>query len=436
MVKLRRFHTHAAARARFGVRRTVVIASLASTLGMAGGAAAESPPIAKLKVGSTAFWTGTPLAVGDSVAYTIEVAPGGTRLRVAIDVPDRTDELRFLLEGPGDQQVEAATTYSFNVEAFAVDPASGRWTITVHSDMDEATPFRMRAKLEKAPPTGAKSKQLLPNLRAVPPYEFTFVAPVTGPNFMFGDYENQELEVAGERPMSCSLDETTENQSVRCLRFTAGIQNAGDGPLDLRFEPVADAADRAMTQLVYRSDGKSVPREAGTFEFHPTHNHFHYTEIWSFKLLAVKDPGVPVLEDVGRGHKSGFCPGDQAFAEWRQFNQDPIYTHWSNCGMDEMTFLTPNTGQGRMALSTGWGDIYRWYRPGNYVEMTGLPDGRYVLQEYLDVHKWVKETSETDNVGYAYLEIKGDVVTLLERGWGRSPWDPNKVVARDWWAGF
>ncbi len=87
-----------------------------------------------------------------------------------------------------------------------------------------------------------------------------------------------------------------------------------------------------------------------------------------------------------------------------------------------------------MAMSTGWGDIYRWYRPGNYVEFTGLEDGDYVLQEFLDIHGWVLETSERDNVGYAYIRVEGDEIKLLERGYGRHPWDASKVVLSDWWS--
>jgi hypothetical protein len=45
----------------------------------------------------------------------------------------------------------------------------------------------------------------------------------------------------------------------------------------------------------------------------------------------------------------------------------------------------------------------------------------------------VKETNEDDNTGYAFIKIKGEDVKLLERGCGDSPWDPNKVVIRDWW---
>lgn len=35
--------------------------------------------------------------------------------------------------------------------------------------------------------------------------------------------------------------------------------------------------------------------------------------------------------------------------------------------------------------------------------------------------------------GYTYIKVKGDDITVLERGRGKDPWDPNKVIVRDWW---
>jgi hypothetical protein len=36
-----------------------------------------------------------------------------------------------------------------------------------------------------------------------------------------------------------------------------------------------------------------------------------------------------------------------------------------------------------------------------------------------------------DNLGYAYIHVVGDRVTLIERGQGTGPWDPAKVVFTD-----
>ena len=62
------------------------------------------------------------------------------------------------------------------------------------------------------------------------------------------------------------------------------------------------------------------------------------------------------------------------------------------------------------------------------MEFDGQGNGRYVINAVVDEYNNVIESDETDNVSYAYVEIQGDNITILERGWGESPWDPNKQV--------
>ena len=83
---------------------------------------------------------------------------------------------------------------------------------------------------------------------------------------------------------------------------------------------------------------------------------------------------------------------------------------------------------GVIGLSLGWGDVYRWQRPGMYVEFDGQGSGRYVVQSIVDRGQHVREADEGDNASYAYVQIDGDSIQLLERGWGTSPWDPAKTV--------
>ena len=83
-----------------------------------------------------------------------------------------------------------------------------------------------------------------------------------------------------------------------------------------------------------------------------------------------------------------------------------------------------------LGLTRGWGDVYRWQRPGQYVEFGDHGDGRYVVRAIVDKPGEVKETNERDNAGYALIQVTGENVTILERGQGHSPWDPAAVPFR------
>lgn len=392
---------------------------------------AAPPLVGSLKVGDAAFWDGAyvegytplpfqgsdPCAQDQCWEYRLRLDGPGDRLRVAIEVPMRDDRFDFEVIDPSGKQVaRSANMNQYNAEVFVGKPRRGTWTIKVSTDDATDSAFRMRAKLE--PPSRAPRTVRVqpPNLQVLPPYEFGFVAPANPLNAQYPpDDVNPGLEVAGIAPVSCAADETVEDQVIRCLRFSAGPTNAGPGPFHL----ILQSGGQVM-QRVYRSDGSFFEREAGEHEFHTTHGHTHYKDVLTYRLFKVTDRKNGKIEPAGRGVKSGFCPADQNFANWRAFNQAPAYSTPGNCSSS-------------MALSTGWGDVYRWQRPGQYVDFADNPDGLYVVRATADVNGWVQEASKRDNHGYALIRVEGDDVEILERGRGLHPWDPRKSVVREWW---
>lgn len=380
---------------------------------------------------------------GEELRWTVVVGDtDADLLRVDLDQPYRQDAFDLHVVSPDGAIATSpggGTNYSHGV---AVEfPEAGEWTVRLTPDRTAGTIVRLRAGLvARFDPTGdGGERPLLPNLRATPPFEFGLVAPVNPLNSMFlaSDDQNPGVEAAGLRPLSCTPDEVQEASDpsrtsepavlVRCLRFTSGPHNVGDGHLDLRF-PFRSRAlaggDRVeeMTQVVHHADGSMVERPAGTWEYHATHGHYHYVDILHYRLLAVRDAPAGVLEQVGRGRKSGLCPDDQGYGDWSSFGQSPDgAVARAQSGSCLPAF---GTGDHAMGLSAGWGDYYRWQRPGQYVDFSGQPDGLYVVQVTIDPTDNVLEQDESDNTSYALVRVTGDEVELLERGHGESPWDP------------
>jgi hypothetical protein len=74
-----------------------------------------------------------------------------------------------------------------------------------------------------------------------------------------------------------------------------------------------------------------------------------------------------------------------------------------------------------MGHSRGWGDTYPWGLVGQYLDITGLPDGRYRLRVTADGNSADRsdrflDSDETNNSTWADLQITGDTVTVLEYG--------------------
>lgn len=417
-------------RSKLGYLVAPLAAVLLGSLGSAPALAERRPPlVGSLELGESVFWKGAyvegtthipyvmqdPCAADQCWTYRLKLAERGDSLKVGIDVPMRDDRFTLEVQGPdGRRAGRASNDNQYNAEVVVHDPRPGTWRVLVSTTDATDTAFRLRAKLDRARRKPKPRALMLPNLQVIPPFEFGFVAPANPLNGQWPpDDVNPGLEVAGVAPVSCAADEIAEDGAVRCLRFSAGPTNAGRGPFDLVLEPGG-----SVKQRVHRGDGSSYLRPAGEHEYHRTHGHTHYKDVLTYKLFEVTDRKRGKMKQVGRGVKSGFCPADQAFAQWRVFRQAPAYSTGGNCSTS-------------MGLSTGWGDVYRWQRPGQYVEFSGATDGLFVVRATADINRWVLESNERDNHGYALIRVKGDEVKILERARGKHPWDPMRRPARD-----
>lgn len=424
-------------------------------------AAPFAPKSSILKLDEATFWYGGTLngqvsaaqcdaAAGNCAYFPLSIAHGGARLRVGIDTAMRSDTFVVeVLDDAGTVVGSATNSNQFNSEALILQPVGGDYRIRVRPDNVVNASFRMRAKLESSLPgdlpVSTERVPVFPNLRTVPPLEFTFIAPANPLNGLYPpDTVNPPLDVAGIHPLSCTADEMAPPElggggAKKCLRFTSGPINMGPGIYDMRFDMLPDlisgdahlAPEEAlsrivigpMDQAVHYSDGSIEFVPAGTYSFHPVHGHFHDDYVLSFRLYSVSDDDGAGMKQVGIGTKSGFCPADQLWGDWYSFDQG-----YEVPGGDTAAGSCMSPASGVLGLSIGWGDVYRWQRPGMYVEFDGQGDGRYVVQSRVDEKNVILETDETDNVSYSYVEIKGETITLLERGWGESPWDSRKII--------
>jgi hypothetical protein len=350
-------------------------------------------------------------------------SPGAAQLRVAIDTPARNDNFYIEVTGPDGQKVSGRNANAFNRELFIEAPPIGTYVILVRPYSASNTTFQMRAKLEDviSSPQPDAEGFLLPDLRPTAPYEFGFIAPANPLNGLFPpDDINPPLDVAGVHPLSCAADEMAEMGANRCLRFSFGLVNVGTGNFDMRWAG-GSQTEGPMFQCQQRADGPPVSRPAGSFEFHRTHFHTHVKDIFYNELYTVADPATGRMFAAGSGQKLGYSPADQAIADWDKFVAASPGTSGSagNC--------VEGAGS-RLGMSVGWGDVYRWQRPGNFVEFGTNQDGLYVVRLTADPMNNILESNENNNTGYSYIRVTGDRIEVLEYGRGLSPWDPNKQV--------
>jgi hypothetical protein len=184
------------------------------------------------------------------------------------------------------------------------------------------------------------------------------------------------------------------------LVFSATTWNNGDGPLVL----VADEPDRTaekqnVYQRVFLSDGTFYDRLAGTFVWHPSHNHFHFEDYALYTLQRFDAPGGSERTSA----KTSFCIMDTTKVDTRLPGapKKPVYV---TCG---------NVMQG---MSVGWGDTYGSQLAGQSIDLTDLPDGDYKLIIEADPKNRLLEINDSDNTSCVLLRITNLTLNVLDAG--------------------
>jgi hypothetical protein len=415
----------------------MLAATIVAALGTTRSAQASSEPIdlGTLEVGVPLFWEGPVVSGGFAdggyspglgvagsarcvsdaappvtvpcVRYVLHLPTGGTRLRVAIDHPSYVDGFGIELRDPSGGVAEdsgefviglpgAASGYPYSGEVFAA-PREGEWTLTVLAHNVRDSQFRLRALLEgdATEPTG--HVPLMPNLQATPVSEIGFA--------------------------DCYSSEQSNFGAQRCLRFAQGPRNIGEGPVDLVVhelgEPGPDMNGRhtlvgTQWQRIHYADGSVEEVEAGTFEFHFEHWHYHHAFAGDYRLLRA-DPETQTTTELAAAPKQGFCMGDFMLSDWQSFTAQPRRRETSFVGPN---CAIPTPGATQMGLTAGWGDLYTASTEGNYVDFADNPDGLYVITTATNFLNHITESTYEDNHGYSYIRVCGGAtqVDVLERG--------------------
>jgi hypothetical protein len=196
------------------------------------------------------------------------------------------------------------------------------------------------------------------------------------------------------------------------LRFSNGIANTGDGPLQML--PVFPLEDPTQTQnaiqQIFDTSGNIVREElVSQFEFHPEHNHWHIDAVALFELRSGSPTG-PVVG--GNSIKTTFCLIDWVKLKGNSPNPERAY---SDCF-------------GTQGISVGWVDQYHQSLDGQQLDITGAPPGLYYLvstanpeltfieRDYTNNRAWVAFTLRRDSRGNPKLTIRANSFTTNGEG--------------------
>jgi hypothetical protein len=197
-------------------------------------------------------------------------------------------------------------------------------------------------------------------------------------------------------------------QQSEFLRFSNGIANTGAGTWALRPDPpVADATTTTTAVQEFRDANtyykcgeqpKQVldcydvvsERPAGTFEFHPQHNHWHLGDVALFEVRKGSPTG-PIVG--GNSVKTTFCLIDWYKLEGNSPTGDRIF------------FDCETSYQG---ITPGWVDQYHQSLDGQELDLTGVPNANdYFLVSTANYARTYVESDYTNNTAWVKFTLSG-----------------------------
>ena len=245
-------------------------------------------------------------------------------------------------------------------------------------------------------------REQLPNLVPLRPVTLMVGGPTT---YVTGE--------EGGPVFACQPSEAADTPvPQRCLRFETHAANVGSGPLELRFRVDSYATTRSVVQRVYRADGTYRDSAAGTYVFHPAHAHFHYDDFAVAALWRSDAKGRRLDRNpVRQGSKIGFCVADEY--AWKPGAPPAKYQTPGACYPNTVT----QQGEASQVsgISPGWVDAYDVSVPHQYIEISGVPDGYYLLQMTIDPLHRLRESTTKDNVTWQRIRLCGDRVDIVGR---------------------
>lgn len=222
--------------------------------------------------------------------------------------------------------------------------------------------------------------------------------------------ERSETGALGERlpdlvirPPAGAIGSVVEADGVEhaLLGFASAAENRGVGPLIVTgSRPDTSNAFMTADQVIQRANGStSVRSNVGSLTYveDQTHRHWHLLSFMTYELRRASD-----FKLVAPDEKTGFCLGDRYNAlPTKTLPGEPDHRVYnSNCGPEQTGLLQIVEG-----MSVGWGDVYEAWRDRQFVEVTGIPAGTYILVHRVNADRKLKELNYANNAASMRLRL-------------------------------
>ncbi|MDX1599931.1 MAG: lysyl oxidase family protein [Anaerolineales bacterium] len=194
------------------------------------------------------------------------------------------------------------------------------------------------------------------------------------------------------------------NTGSRLLRFSNTVANIGLGPVELRGRPASQVGRFRVLQRLYGSNGRVLAEPlVGEIIFHRGHEHWHLSSFASYEVWHATREAQPTHPARVRD-KISYCLFDHRPGS--ETSPDPVY---EDC--------TPEL----QGLSPGWTDTYAAHIADQWVDLSGLKDGVYVLRSVVNPRGVIREETRQNNEFLLAFQLQGASIRRVPVH--PDPWD-------------
>lgn len=326
-----------------------------------------------------------------------------------VPVPSATGVAGYLFQdrdGDGERGVGEPLLPGWEVRVHSTGPAPLTTTATDEDGVfsvgtiDDVTPGETTVELRVQPVIEGPAATNLPDPSALTqPFTVklgeTIAIPVASfapclsadrcPDLMLPDLVPQLTSTREGYPSPTETRVDTETEPGRVLlRFATSTANLG-GMLHVTAAEVTGAEDTQVVQQRVYAPNHVYVHDAGEFVYHSEHHHFHLGQFQSYELVSQDRSTV-----LGSSEKISFCLTDVL----------PVDVHERADG-DVFLDLPPfDCGVQEQGINSGYADYYGAELPDQWIDVTGVPSGRYWVRLTVDPQGLLLESDTTNNTVY------------------------------------
>jgi Lysyl oxidase len=242
------------------------------------------------------------------------------------------------------------------------------------------------------PPTAAVTPALVLGVDAVPTTTVVATTPEPG-----SDHGLLLPDIAVSPPRELYVAFAGDG---RQLRFSTTVSNVGAGPLEIVGLFDEDEERAFATQLLHRAEDDPFQHPVGTLDFDGGHGHWHFQDFMTFELWTYTESGA-LNEMLASTGKISFCLLDFTAI-------DPPLEHAYDLPLFDVCDWT------RQGLSPGWEETYAAWLPGQELDITDVPDGRYVVRTVLDPDNRLIDANRFNHTVAVFIELTEYGIQVLE----------------------